>query len=151
MKNYCLCLVVYSLCSFTTVAQEPIGLHQQTSSKPLLFSRIANRTTCDAGILLKAFKGQVQDTITLQLSPEYSFTGVLTEKVQHSPELLSINLRSVTNPGALFHLSLLTPTHTTRRITGRIIHPQSGDVLQLIQEQGNYILVKQSQKLFLAE
>ena len=151
MKNFYLSLAISLLVSTSSSAQGPIGLNQRTSGKPMLFARVASKTAVDSNLLLQTFKAAIQDTLTIRFNDHYTFTGVLMEKVQHSSELLSINLRSLDVPGALLTLSLLTPTDSNQRITGRIIHPRGGDVLQLVREKKHYYLVKQAQKFFVTE
>ena len=77
--------------------------------------------------------------------------GVLTEKVQRSPGITSINIKLSNYPGALFNITMNTESGSAGKINGRIIHPQSGDVLILTEENSTYYLKKQLQKFFMTE
>ena len=76
---------------------------------------------------------------------------MLTEKVQRSPGITSINIKLSNYPGALFNITLNTESGYTSKMNGRIIHPQSGDVLILTEENSTYYLKKQLQKFFMTE
>ncbi len=151
MKNFYLGIIVQFLLLTSASAQEPIAVKQHLVDKPALFIKAPERTACDQARLHKVFRASINDTVRIQFSPEYTFTGRVVEKLQKTPELLSMNLRSIDQPGALLNLSLLTCPDKGHQIRGRIIHPQSGDVLQLTAENDQYFLVKHPQKFFLAE
>lgn len=153
MKNLYPGLVVFCLLSFPAIAQETqaVAVKQHIPDKPLLFAKTPDKLECDPGQLQQIFAAAIHDTITVRFSRHFTFKGIVSEKVQQSTELLSVNVQSLNFPGALLNISLLTLPHTTQQIRGRIIHPQRGDVLQLTRENDKYFLVKRSQKFFLAE
>ena len=78
-------------------------------------------------------------------------TGEVIARVQRTENLQSINIRSTNYPGALFNISIITQADNSKKISGRIIHPQSGDVLILTEENNRYFLRKQSVKFFMTE
>lgn len=144
-------LVVFLFITNAIAAQESPALSPKPSSKPLLFQQFPAKLSCNADALLQVFDAALNDEIVLEPAPGHLLKGQVIEKVQKNAVVLSINIRLSTIPGALLNLSRITLPYSIQQVRGRIVHPQSGDVLLLTQEQGNYFLVKQSQSFFLAE
>ena len=143
-------LAVCLLVSKVTTAQEPPFVKQQIQDKPLLFSALPDKFECTLPELEKVSTSRTSEKITLQFG-KFTFTGEVVARVQRSENLQSINIRSTNYPGALFNISIFTQADHSKKISGRIIHPQSGDVLILTEENNRYFLQKQSQKFFMTE
>jgi hypothetical protein len=143
-------VVVCSLVMLTTSAQRPVAVKQHLPDKPLQFSSLPDKFECSLPILEKAASSRAAEKVSLQFG-KFVFTGDVMERVQQSPDVVSINIRSTNFPGALFNISVQTQPDNTQVIRGCVINPQSGDVLILTQENNRYYLQKQSQKFFMTE
>jgi hypothetical protein len=135
----------------TSTAQEPIAVRQTLLNKPLAFSHLPEKITCNPQELQKVFYGRKADSISMKLSAQFLFEGEVVEKVQHTADLLSINVRSVNYPGTIFNITFTSRPGKSPKITGRIFNPQSGDVLILTEENNQYFLLKQPQQFFMTE
>ena len=129
-------------------AQPPVK--QQIPDKPLQFSRLPEKFECDFTVLKTVSSSRTEDQVTLQFG-KFTFTGQVAERVQKSAYVESVNIRSTNYPGALFNISIHNQPGQPQRITGRIINPQSGDVLVLVEENNRYYLQKVPQKFFMTE
>jgi hypothetical protein len=143
-------LVVCLYLSTNAKAQNATLVKQQIPDKPLLFAALPEKFECTLPELEKASASRTTDKITLQFG-KFVFAGEVTARVQRSENVQSINIRSTNYPGALFNISITTGADNSRHISGRIIHPQSGDVLVLTEENNRYFLRKQPQKFFMTE
>lgn len=151
MKKFYTGLVVCAFLSFSAKAQQAITVNQRHTPRPAVFSKFPDKFEVDTVQLRKAFAAEILDTVTIRLSVKHQFTGVVTDKVQHSSTLQTLNIRSGQFSGAMMHISLNSAPDAEQPIRARIIHPQKGDVLVLSQENKRYFLVKEEQQFFLAE
>lgn len=154
MKNLCAAggLLVCLLSTTIVSAQhaEP-QFRQVAPSRPELFARVSAKTECNVKELHRLCNARMADAVTIQLSGDLSLNGEVTDRVQQTDSVTTLNLRLANFDGALLNLTLLTQPDNTYRISGRIIHPQSGDILLLKQENNRYFLVKESRKFLMTE
>jgi hypothetical protein len=143
-------LVVCLFVSIDVAAQDPSLVKQQIPDKPLLFAALPEKFECTLPELEKASASRTDDKVRLQFG-KFIFAGEVIARVQRSETVESINIRSTNYPGALFNISITTQADNSKTISGRIIHPQSGDVLILTEENNRYFLRKQPQKFFMTE
>ena len=150
MKNlYAVKLVV--LCLFVATAassQKPVPVQQ--SDKPLLLSQFPDKSECNVSALKNMFSSRSNDNVSIELG-KLVFTGQIIEKVQQSPQVLSMNIRSSNISGAVFNLSVITMPDNTQKFIGQIINPKAGDVLVLMEENNRYILEKKPLKFFMTD
>lgn len=151
MKPFYSGLVVCLLLTRSASAQQHIQVEQQSETKTAVFTKFPGKFEVDADQLRQLFSANIKDSVTIQLSRQHQFRGVVLDKVQQSPNVTSINIRSLQHSGALMHLSLNTAPDAAQPIRGRIIHPRKGDVMVLTLENKKYFLVKEEQQFFLAE
>ena len=144
-------LGLFLVCSIVTKAQEPIPVKQHITNKPFHFFQFPDRSDCITDELLQLFRAAPSSGIVIHLPGNLVLRGVITEKVQRSPGITSINIKLSNYPGALFNISLNTESGSTSNINGRIVHPQSGDLLVLTKDNSTYYLKKQLQKFFMTE
>jgi hypothetical protein len=143
-------LVVCLYFSTSTKAQDATLVKQHIPDKPLLFAALPEKFECTLPELEKASASRTTDKVSLQFG-KFIFTGEVIARVQQSEHVQSINIRSTNYPGALFNISITTADDNSKHISGRVIHPQSGDVLVLTEENNRYFLRKQPQKFFMTE
>ena len=143
-------LVVCLFVSINVAAQDPSLVKQQIPDKPMLFAALPEKFECTLPELEKASASRTDDKVSLQFG-KFVFNGKVIARVQRSENVQSINIRSTNYPGALFNISITTQADNSKTISGRIIHPQSGDVLILTEENNRYFMRKQPQKFFMTE
>ncbi len=144
-------LVVCMLWFSNVNAQEPIPVKQQIPDKPQLFQQLPERFECNAAVVQRLLQAETGQPIVLNFSDRFSFEGTVGEMVQRSASIKSINLRSTNLPGLLFNVTISTNASNEIIVSGRMVHPQKGDVLLFSLINGKYYLQKQQQKYFLAE
>jgi hypothetical protein len=152
MKNrYLAGLFSLFIVSFNSlIAQETVPVRQTIPDKPLIFSQLPDRIDFSFADIEKIFRAEKASAITLHLSAA-TLSGVITEKVQRSPGSTSYNIKLSNYPGALLTISLINEQGQKQKVRGRIVHPQSGDVLLLVQENEHFYFEKKQQKYFMTE
>ncbi|MGN6421418.1 MAG: hypothetical protein ACTHMC_28145 [Pseudobacter sp.] len=151
MKIFYTGLVVSAFLSVSAKAQQAITVKQHHTPKPAVFTKFPGKFEVDLTPFRKAFASDISDTVSIRLSAHHSFRGVITDKVQHSPTLRTLNIKSAEFSGAMMFISLNTATDAEQPVNIRILHPRKADVMVLTQEAGKYFLVKEEQQFFLAE
>ena len=153
MKNrYLAGLIGFLFLTITTsVAQETAPVKQQITDKPLLFSQLPDRFELLAGELQIILGAPKESPVGLTLISGKMLDGSIAEKINRSPTLTSINIKISNYPGALFTISIVTLEDLSKKIVGRIVHPQSGDALILVQEENRFYFEKKQQKFFMTE
>ena len=135
----------------TSFAQEAVPVKQHISDKPFIFSQLPDRFELPVAELTTLLAAQKSSAVTLTLAGGKALAGVVTEKIQQSPLLTSINIKVSNYPGALFTISVVSMDDHSQKITGRIVHPQGGDVLILTQDASRFFFEKRQQKYFMPE
>jgi len=153
MKNLYLAGVLVVLClgSIRTKAQELSAVNQPILNKPLLFASFPEKIECRLAELQRIFASAKSDKLSLVLNEKFSFAGEITERVQKSGAVISMNIRSSNFPGALFTISQITQAGRPVRYIGRIVHPKQGDCWIISEENNHYYLKKQAIKYFMTE
>jgi hypothetical protein len=151
MKIFYSGLAVFLLSSVSTSAQQAIQVQQRRTIHPAVFQQFPNSFEVDQLQLRKVFSASIGDTLRIRLSPKHHFAGVVTDKVQPSPNLLTLNIRGLQFEGAMMHLSYDTSQEVEQALRARILHPRKGDVMVLVLENNKYLFRKEEQQFFLAE
>lgn len=128
-------------------AQEPLPVKQHIPDKPFYFDKIPDKVYCETSELDVLFQSP-STSVAIHLANGSLLRGTVAEKVQRGNGITSVNLRLSEFANALFNL---TYNEHTNKYAGRIVHPRSGDVLILTEENGRYYLRKQQQKFFMTE
>ena len=97
-------LGLFLICSIVTKAQEPIPVKQHITDKPFLFSQLPDRSDCITDELIQLFQAEPSSSIVIHLPGNRVLRGVITEKVQRSPGITSVNIKLSNYPGALFNI-----------------------------------------------
>ena len=143
VKLVLLCVLIAPVAN----SQQPVTAQPD---KPLLFSQLPDKSECNVASLQHIFTSRSKDNISLQLG-KFQFAGQIIEKVQQSPQVLSMNIRSSNFAGAIFSISIITMPDKSQKFTGQIINPKSGDVLVLTEENNRYFLEKKLLKFFMTD
>ena len=143
-------LLVVCIFAFQSIsAQQPIAQRPATG-KALSLTQLPQKLECNLTNLQKLSATRKSENISLLLG-NVEFAGQVVDKVQRSAAVVSMNIRSTNFPGALFTLSVITQADNTQKLVGRIVNPQSDEVLVLTEENNRYFLVKHPRELFMTE
>lgn len=149
-KLYAFACMAVLLCANKANSQVTPPLNQPVSNKPLLFASLPQKLECNLEEIDKLFMSEPSQKLQLQLNNQLYLDGVVAEKVQQSPEVLSINFKSVNYSGALFNISRIIQNGTIR-YSGRIVNKENGDVLMMIKDKEKYYFTKSPQQFTMVE
>jgi len=125
-------------------------LNQQVTDKPLMFTSLPEKLECNLEEIDKLFTSESSEKITLKLNNYLQLDGIIAEKQQKSPEVITINFKANNFKGTLFTISRSIQNGYIR-YTGRIIGKENGDVLMLVKENDKYFFTKQLQRFVMVE
>lgn len=149
-KLYAFACMAVLLCGHKAISQVTPPLSQHVSDKPMLFTSLPQKLECNLEEIDKLFIAEQSQKLQLHLNNHLRLEGVVMEKVQKSPEILSINFKANNHGGALFNISRIIQNGTIR-YTGRIISRENGDVLMMVKENEKYYFTKASQRFTMVE
>lgn len=139
------------LCTTQIQAQDAITVKQHIIDKPFTFQQIPEKVSCNKKDLDNLLRAEISSKVSFTLDNNLSLRGVVSEKITRSKQSFSLNIQLENFPGALFNLLVDLSDGYTPRFSGRIINPQSGDVLILQQDKQQYFFQKQLQRYFMTE
>lgn len=143
--------MLFIVCAHVAKAQEPISVNQQPADKPFIFFQFPERVLFPYEELQKLFSYTINTSIDVSLEGGILLRGQLINKIQRSQDVISVTIKLSEYKGALFSLTFIHQPNQPTIISGRIIHPQSGDVLVLSKENNQYYLTKKLQQFFMTE
>ncbi len=138
------------LCAYNVHAQVSPPVNQHVADKPLLFASLPQKFECNLEEVDRLFMAEPSQKILLQLNSQLRLDGMVSEKVQPSPEVLTINFKPNNYKGAIFNISRIIQNGTIRYV-GRIVSKENGDVLTMVKENEKYYFTKQAQKFTMVE
>ena len=125
-------------------------VNQQVADKPLLFTSLPQKLECNLEEVDRLFMSEPSQKLQLNLNNHLQLEGIVVDKVQRTPEVLSVNFKMVNYNGALFNISRIIQNGTIR-YSGRIINKENGDVLMMVKENEKYYFTKMSQRYTMVE
>lgn len=123
---------------------------EQLTEKPRVFSRLPEKFTVGRPGLDKIFTA-TSKRLSSASNPEFPFEGEIVERVQKNPNVVSINIRLTNYDGALLNISRIINSDLSVSYVGRAVNRNSGDVLLLKHENGNFYFTKEKQSLSMVE
>jgi len=134
-----------------TAQQQPVTLNQKpVLSRATTLSQLPPKLECNFSAVKGLSAYRISDKINMTLG-DYEFSGELIEKVQSAAGVVNMNIRSISMPGALCTVSVITQNDNTQKLVGRIINPKSDEVLVLTEEGNRYFWVKKPKQYFMVE
>ncbi len=113
------------------------------TNKPALFSAYPDVINCNVSELGRAFNEAVNQSVSLSLTNNFSFSGTISSNVVKYSNLQSVVIRSAAFGKAIFHLSKRTNPDNSITYVGRIIDQDYSDGYELkLDAAGNYQLRK---------
>lgn len=145
-----LCFILSALCSFSQ--NQKIPLNEPDYNKPKLFQNLPDSIVIDVSTLDNICNAQKGQNISIGFSDRSSFfasqfrTDVISKSSgvfnNRNPKTVILNLPDYA--GANFTVSKIVKPDGTTAYTGRIINFKSGDLFELENKNGQYILVKKN-------
>lgn len=152
MKNLYpgLIAILFLFITLDLSAQESAIKQGVTPDKPMVFSKFPAKAESRFTDLKKIFSYNVSDKISIPFGT-ITFTGEVVSKIQRQGGVTSMNIRSTNFPGSVLNISIVPEADNTQTINGRLINLKSGDVIVITQENGRYIIKKESLSLYMPE
>ena len=149
MKNLNAGLLVVCIFAFQSIsAQQQPTLQQPVLNRATNLTQLPSKLECNVPALQKLSSTRIADKVALTLG-NFEFAGELIDKVQPEKGVQSMNIRSTSIPGAFCTVSVITRDDNTQKLVGRIINPQSDEVLVLTEENNRYFWVKKPKAHFM--
>jgi hypothetical protein len=133
----------------TQAQEKPIPINEPDYNKPKLFQNLPERIPVDASTLESLFSSELNRAASITIAAGIQFEGNITSKtapsandVNQSNSTVVIKLSNY--PGANFTVNKIINTDGSTSYTGRIISFQHGDLFELQNQKGNWILVKRN-------
>ena len=134
-----------------TAQQQPVTLNQKpVLSKATTLSQLPPKLECNFSAMKGLSAHRISDKINMTLG-DFEFSGELVEKIQSAAGVVNMNIRSISMPGALCTVSVITQNDNTQKLVGRIINPKSDEVLVLTEENNRYFWIKKPKQYFMVE
>jgi hypothetical protein len=144
-------LLVACIFAFQTIsAQQQFMTQKPALNKAATLAQLPSKLECNVPALKQLSSTRISEKVALTLG-NFEFAGELVEKVQPAAGLLSMNIRSTSIPGAFCTVSVITEADNTQKLVGRIINPNSDEVLVLTEENNRYFWIKKPKQYFLVE
>jgi hypothetical protein len=143
--------IVLCLISLQLTAQVKAPLNELPPEKPLLFTDLPEQSGINRLVIEKIFAGAASGNVKIPIDNNRTIEGVLLEKITRNANLTTVNIKLPQYHEALFTISRITVLGQPVVFTGRIIHINYGDVLQLKQENERLFLLKEKQSALLVE
>jgi hypothetical protein len=148
MKNrrtivLCVCITLCSLVSFAQ--KESIPLNQPNNNKPKLFNSLPDKISVNIANLNTLLATPAGNNVSINLGNDvpFIFKGqVVSTTSKYKNIIQSVVISSTNYNGARLTFSRTNNADGTLSYTGRIISFQHGDLLELQQEKGGFVLVK---------
>lgn len=145
-------LSVVFLLQLSASAQDPrSALTEKKPPKPYLFTSLPEVFEVNTTQLIQLLSANKNEKIIAQLSGQFTVTGTVVDKSQHTPGSLTLNIRAENYHNALFNVTIRFLADNSTSIQGRILHPRYGDILELYKEHDKYYFRKKSQHLYMPE
>jgi hypothetical protein len=147
MKNLytavlCLCITFYSLCS--AAQNQGLRANGPDGSKPKLFQSLPGNISINTDNLNTLLNTPVGHDVSMNLSDnsQFQFQGQVISASSKENNIQTVVIRSTNYNGARLTLSKINNEDGTISYSGRILSFQHGDLLELKNQNGHYILVK---------
>lgn len=147
MKNTSTLVISTIFSCITILAQaqdKSIPINEPNYNKPKLFQNLPDRLAVDASTLENLFSLGVNHAASINMAG-IQFQGNVSSKSSTDVSQSSTIIIGLTNyPGANFTLTKTSKPDGTNNYAGRIISFQHGDLFELQNQKGNWVLVKRN-------
>ena len=137
----CVLLCLSFLCSRSQ--NQKIPINEPDRNKPQLFADLPSKMNLRISEIENLLKLSEGSPVTVMLADNFLFKGVVVSK-SVDPSVNSIVLRSTNRQGAFFTFTRTTNDEGGVNYLGRIMSKNNGDVFEITQENGEYVLQKKN-------
>ena len=151
MKNtstLVLCAIFSCITILTQAQEKPIPINEPNYNKPKLFQNLPERIPVDVSTLESLISSDLNRVASINIAGVL-FEGSIASKT--APSVNDINQSNTTviikltnYPGANFTINQIINADGSTNYTGRIISFQHGDLFELQNQKGNWVLVKKN-------
>ncbi|MBM3417054.1 MAG: hypothetical protein FJY20_11585 [Bacteroidetes bacterium] len=137
----------FAVCSLGSFAQEKTPpVNEPDYNKPRLFDGLPARIQLNADAISSLFATPMGRAASISLSEDnrFQFQGEVVSSGAKSQQVQSMVIRSTNFNGASFSISRITQADGTISYKGRIISFRHGDLYELENQNGQYVLVKKN-------
>jgi hypothetical protein len=136
-------ILLFTICCFTSSAQQNPPVNEPDLNKPKLFQDLPERIPVQQATLQSALNATVGQSANLAITANFVYKGqVVSSASKYNNKIESIVIKSSNRIGASFSFSKITNEDGSTVFRGRIISLQHGDGFELVNENGQYFLVK---------
>lgn len=123
-----------------------VPINEPDYNRPKLFAALPDRIPVNTATISNLFTTSIGQAATVSLSADNQqrFSGQVISTGAKSQGVQTVVIRSTNFAGATFSLSRTTNTDGSVAFRGRIISFKHGDFYDLVNENGNYVLVKKN-------
>lgn len=134
---------------FYASAQATSPVNEPDYNKPKLFSTLPDRIPVEASLLNEMIAKQPGQSAGISLSNDVlvpaNFEGTIVSAAsKYENKIRSVVIRSSNYDGATFAITRIVGDNGTVTFTGRIISLKYGDLYELKEKEGTYVLLKKS-------
>lgn len=139
----CAMCVLLLFCALASTGQNQVPLNSTQYNKPQLFSDLPDKLNLDLSVITPLLELPVGASVKVNLSNVFPFKGVVVSKAENSG-IKSTVIKCLNRQGATLTLSQTTDASGKLKLVGRMLSFQHGDVFEVVQENGGYILQKKN-------
>jgi hypothetical protein len=150
MKNLrtsvlCVSIALFSLCTAAQENNKAIPINEPDYNKPSLFANLPGKIPVNINAISTILNSPVGSTVSITLSEELRFVlegQVVSAASKYENTMQSVVIRSSNLNGATFTLTKVYSQDGSRSYTGRIVSLQHGDLYELQNLDGQFVLIK---------
>ena len=132
-------------------AQTAPDFTKHQTEKPKLFERIPSRFAIVTSAFEKIFSFSVNEKVVIPLGANTFLEGTVSDKVQQSPEVMSVNIIASNYQGALFTISRIAIPGQPVAYTGRLLGKKYDDAFDMKMLGKELVFARQKQSSLVAE
>ena len=117
------------------------GMAQKTDNRPQLFAAYPKSLPLDAALISNTLTYKEGTTVSVVLSPDFTFTGTVISNKNKYDNLQTVMIRAADNQ-TVFQVSRISNSDKTILYAGRIINTNAADGYEIKNKDGLYSLQK---------
>ncbi len=133
IKSMCSVLLLTLICM--------AGNAQKTDNRPLLFAAYPQTLPLDAALISNTLNYKEGSTVSVALSPDFTFTGTVISNRQKYDNLQTVMIRAA-DDYTVFQVSRISNNDKSIQYAGRIININAADGYEIKNNKGHYSLQK---------
>lgn len=141
LKTGIFCLLLIPACITLNAQDAPV--REPDYNRPSLFYQLPQRLNCRMPDLQGLLQAQEGKQINVNIADNMNFRGIVASVAnREGGKIISVIIRSTNFGGAALSFTRIINEDGSIQYAGRIISFQHGDAFEIINENGQYVLVK---------